>query len=62
LEKENDKSSKLTEPMLVMKRNKYRQIIPAGFDSVKVKKFKSHIFSPFVELIYKEKLTSVKFG
>ena len=92
LEEDNDKSSKLTEPMLVMKRNKYQKIIPAGFDSVKhtirilysqntfeingrwklvkwrekewenVKKFKPHIFSPFVELIYKEKLTSVKFG
>lgn len=35
LEKEDDKSSKLTEPMLVMKRNKYQKIIPAGFDSVK---------------------------
>ena len=35
LEKEDDKSSKLTEPMLVTKRNKYQKIILAGFDSVK---------------------------
>ena len=35
LEKEDDKSSRLTEPMLVMKKNKYQKIIPAGFDLVK---------------------------
>ena len=62
MEKEDDKSSKLTEPMLVMKRNKHQKIIPAGFDSVKHTMYSQNTFeiNGLLKVVKEERMKKCK--